>query len=164
MSITECLEESSIVCARNGGQMTDLHRRIDPYSVFRACKEKDAEILRLKTALNAANNKPRNNAGVTGNFRLRNTGGGRAGGIPPGNGYFGGRHGGGAQGSGAQRAGEGQDPAYAAMKRTTCKFYNERRGCDRQDTCQRLHKCSVKTGEGQACMADHPYHQHRMTN
>ena len=26
MSITECLELASIVCARNGGQMTDLYR------------------------------------------------------------------------------------------------------------------------------------------
>jgi hypothetical protein len=99
--------------------MTDLHRRIDPYSAFWACKEKDAEVSRLKTALNTTNNRPRNNAGAAGNFRQRNTGGGGAGGIAPGNGYFGGRQGGGAQGA---RAGEGQDPAYAAMKRTTCKF------------------------------------------
>ena len=30
LSNTESLELASIVCARNGGQMTDLHRRIDP--------------------------------------------------------------------------------------------------------------------------------------
>ena len=102
MSITECLEVSTIVCARNGGQMTDLHRRIDPYSAFRACKEKDAEITRLKTLLNASNNRPRANPGATGTVRPRGTGGGGAGGMPQGNGYFGGRHGGGAQGGGAQ--------------------------------------------------------------
>mgnify|MGYP001320091374 FL=1 len=41
MSITECLELASIVCARNGGQMTDLYRQIDPYSAYRATKGKD---------------------------------------------------------------------------------------------------------------------------
>ena len=149
MSLTESLEVASIVCARNGGQMTDLHRWIDPYSAFRAIKEKVAEIGRLKTALSQANKeRPKGNTGG---------GGGAARGS--GHGYFGG-----GQGRGAHvqsGAGETRDPAYSAMKRTLCKFYNEQRGCDRQESCQRLHKCSVRTGEGQACMADHPYYQHR---
>ena len=61
MSITESLELASIVCARNGGQMTDLHRRIDPYAAFRSTKQKDEEISRLSAALANANQKLRNN-------------------------------------------------------------------------------------------------------
>jgi hypothetical protein len=55
LSITDSLELASIVCARNGGQMTDLHRRIDPYTDFRAQKQKDDEIARLRVALDNAN-------------------------------------------------------------------------------------------------------------
>ena len=125
----------------------------------------------MKTALNNANRRPRNSGGVV-NPRPRNTGGGGARELAPGNGYLGGGqggshagggHGGGGHGGGAQvvRAGESRDPAFTAIKRTLCKLFNERRGCDRPDSCQRLHKCSVRIGDGQASLAEHPYHLHR---
>ena len=165
LSITESLELASIVCARNGGQMTDLHRRIDPYSAFRSTKQKDDEISRLNIALANANQKARNNQPPRRN-------GGAAREFAPDTGYLGGRqrggNGGGGRGGGSHRGApgggggaEGQDQAFSAIKRTLCKFFNDRRGCDRPDTCQRIHKCSMRLGPGQACLLEHPYHDHR---
>jgi hypothetical protein len=161
MTITECLDLASIVCARNGGQMADLYRRIDPYSAFRATKSKEEEISRLSTLLYQANQKLRNNQ-----HPPRGNGGG-AREVAPGGGYNGGRQrgaiAGGGRGGGAQRPpGEidSQDPAYTAIKRTLCKFFNEKRGCDRPDSCSRLHKCSRRLGPGQACLMDHSFHNH----
>ena len=161
MSLTECLEVASIVCAWNGGQMTDLHRRIDPFSAFRACKDKDTEIGRLKTALNnAKQDRPRGNAGGS-SYGQRHQGGGGAVGK-------GGRkwipwrrtRWRGTRGASQNRSG----PSIFSREKNAMKVYNERKGCDRHDVCQRLHKGSVRTGEGQACMADHPNHKHRTTN
>ena len=71
-------------------------------------------------------------------------------------------------GGGSQRSTPGDggsteslDPAYSAIKRTLCKFYNEKRECDRPDACSRIHKCSRKVSAGIACLQDHPYHEHR---
>ena len=170
MSITECLELASMVCARNGGQMTDLYRKIDPYSAFRATKGKDEEITRLTTLLQQANQKLRtayqSQGGNIGGARELTYGSTQNGGRQRG-GMGNGSRGGGGNGGGQRRApGDGGsteslDPAYSAIKRTLCKFYNEKRGCDRPDSCSRIHKCSRKVSTGIACMQDHPYHEHR---
>ena len=37
--------------ARNRGQLRDLHRKIDPYSAYRAACDKELEITRLKQTI-----------------------------------------------------------------------------------------------------------------
>mgnify|MGYP001497436458 CR=1 FL=1 len=165
MTITECLELASVVCARNGGQTTDLYRKIDPYSAYRAVKGKDEEIGKLTALLNQANLKLRNalQSQGGGQREVHNGGGMNRGGGRGGNGYGGRGGGAGSQrnppGNGGNQ--EGADPAYSAIKRTLCRFYNERKGCDRPDTCSREHKCCRKIAPGTACLENHPFHEHR---
>ena len=133
MSLTDSLDVANIVCARNGCQMTDLHRKIDLYSAYRSCPDKDQEITRLKqTISNIWTDKAKGNGG---GGAYGNGGGGTYGQRNQGN-HGHGAGGSGGRGAGAQvhfGAGQGlggrvgkqtpRDPAYNEIKKTLCRYF-----------------------------------------
>ena len=128
--------------------MTYLHRKIDPYSAYRSCRDKDLEISRLKqTIWNMKQEKPRGNGGG-GTYGQRNQGN-----DGHGSGGLGGRGAGGQVQFGLGQVYGGRagiqtprDKTYNDVNKTLCRYFQERLCCDRPDQCTRLHKCSAKNG------------------